>query len=185
MSYNAGLATNHYIVTNFCAAANARKCCYYCITTYLYIVSYLQQIIKLGAGSYNSTSYSSSINGSIASYFYTVFNNYIANLRNFFKTAIGLWCKAKAITAYYCACMYYYFAAYNTIVVYFYAGVNNAVVTYNYIIPNISIWIYFYTFPYYYIFSQVSKCANKNILPFFYSWVNIYRLLYTNHLLCL
>ena len=60
---------------------------------------------------------------------------------------------------------------------------NNAVITNSYIIANVRIGINFCVVAQFYIFSQVSKCANKNIFSVRSSFGNITWFLHTDHLL--
>ena len=184
MSCKSSLAANHHVFSNFCTSANACLSRYYSIIPNFNIMCYLQKIIKLNASANNCTANCSPVNCTIGAYFHMVFYNYISNLRNFFVSAIGLRCKTKSIASNYGTCMYNHIRSNNTFMINFHTRMYGRIFSNSYPVTQICTRVYFCTISYNYIFSQIGKCTNKNIVSGFCSSMNVNRLLNSCQHLC-
>src|SRR5437868_3348165 len=93
-----------------------------------------------------------------------VLDDHIPDLRNFFKAAVSLRSESKPITADNSSRMNGNMAPNFTIMVDLYPGMNKTIITDQYIVTNISMRIDLGIVPHFYIFAQVCKSADKNVL---------------------
>src|SRR6185436_14116145 len=183
MPNNSNLAPDHYTLTDFCTPTNAALSGNNCTISNFYIMCDLYQVIKLSTRSYDRRTDRCPVNSCISTDLYIIFNYHITNLRYFFKTAICLRCKTKAITSYYSTCMNNNIVPDQTVMINFYTGMNDRIISNFYIVTEINIGINFRIVTNLYIIAEISKSTDKNILAIRSRSRNINRFLYTIQLL--
>src|SRR5690606_36757290 len=105
MAHYTGLTSQYHMLTHFGTAQNPGLCRDDTVVSYLGIVSDLDQIMQLNTLSDGCGAHRCAVYHSIGSYLYIIFDNHIANLRDFIVRHVIRRRKAKAIAYDYCSCM--------------------------------------------------------------------------------
>src|SRR6478752_6944315 len=171
MSSNTNLSANNRIISQFSASRNASLCGHYGMSTYIYIVRDLNQIIELRSLSNEGRAHCCSINCSIRTNFYIVFNYYIANLWDFIVSAICLWCKTKTIATNYRIRMDINTTSNHATIINLNSSENSTIVRDFCLCTYINLGINSAIVTNLYIFFNCAKRTNKYILTNFRCWV--------------
>src|SRR6185369_12064024 len=105
MANDSDLSSDHAVFTDFGTSCNTGLSCNNRILPDLDIVSDLNQVIEFHSLPDYRASQCCPVNGCVCSDFYTVFNDYISDLSNFFIFIFRVWSKAKAISTDDCSCV--------------------------------------------------------------------------------
>ena len=135
------LSPKNYIVFNFCSSGNTYLSCKQTIFSNLCIMTDMYKVIDLGSGANHCITAYPTINCTISSYLYKIFDHNSATTVHFFimNIPVGFFIIIKCIATNNSTCLYNNIIAYHTMIQNGNIGMNNAIITDSYMIADKSI----------------------------------------------
>jgi hypothetical protein len=163
MTCKTGLPTDQNPLTDLSAATNAGLGCNDGKIAHFDIMCDLDEVVQLGATFNKRRAHRGPVDRSIGAYLHIVFNDHIADLRDLFQGSICLRSKTKSIAADNGTGMNRNIITQLAVMIDLYPRVDDAVVADDNIIADICIGIDLGIVSQFYMFTDISKGADKNL----------------------